>query len=173
MGCLGPAHGPQYNLPMEAPCATGPMGPDNGGPTALALYNSTRDCGDASAPNCNAQIVQQPLAEDELDANYADFLSSFISRHAAPGSNPFFAYMAFSHTHVPLFFDPRFANSSVRNTLFADTTMELDHTVNRIWQAVKDANIENQTLILATSDNGASSAEQTHPPHPCSRQDAP
>jgi arylsulfatase G len=62
--------------------------------------------------------------------------------------------MAFSHTHVPLFFDQRFANSSVRNTLFADTTMELDHTVNRIWQAVKDAGIENNTLILATSDNG-------------------
>lgn len=32
--------------------------------------------------------------------------------------------------------------------------MELDHTVNRIWQAVKDAGIDNNTLILATSDNG-------------------
>jgi hypothetical protein len=69
---------------------------------------------------------------------------------------------------VPLFHDPRFTNASARNTVFADTTMELDATVRRlglgvfpsqstiishtcfalcsyvvqintIWQAVKDA----------------------------------
>ena len=121
-----------------------------------ALYSGTRNCGGVpDSGNCNAQIVQQPLDESNLDTHYADFLSRFIGDHAAgSGAAPFFAYMAFSHTHVPLFFDPRFANSSVRNTLFADTTMELDHTVNRIWQAVKDAGIENSTLILATSDNG-------------------
>jgi hypothetical protein len=56
--------------------------------------------------------------------------------------------MAFSHTHVPLFYDPKFANSSARKTIFADTTMELDDTVNRIWQAVKDAGLEEETLIL-------------------------
>ena len=156
MGCMGPNGGPYYNLPQPTPCPTGPnTDPTGTGPSALALYNSTRNCGDVNAKNCNAQIVQQPLDESTLDTAYGDFLARFIGEHAAgSGANPFFAYMAFSHTHVPLFFDPRFANSSVRNTLFADTTMELDHTVNRIWQAVKDAGIENNTLILATSDNG-------------------
>ena len=74
--------------------------------------------------------------------------------HAAAGANPFFMYMAFSHTHVPLFFDPKFANSSARKTVFADTTMELDDTVAGIWQAVKDAGKEEETLIFFTSDNG-------------------
>jgi arylsulfatase A-like enzyme len=155
MGCLGPGGGPMYNLPQETPCATGPnTAPNAGGPSALALYNSTLQCGDASAPNCNAQIVQQPLTENELDRNYAAYARNFIQGHAAPGSPPFFMYMAFSHTHVPLFFDPKFANSSARKTIFADTTMELDDTVNQIWQAVKDAGVENDTLILMTSDNG-------------------
>ena len=62
--------------------------------------------------------------------------------------------MAFSHTHVPLFFDPRFANSSARKTVFADTTMELDDTVKKIWESVVRAGLENDTLILATADNG-------------------
>ena len=148
---MGPGSGPYYNLPQPSPCPTGPnRNPGGGGPSALALYNSTRDCGNAAS--CNAQIVQQPLAEVELDRNYADYAGSFIRAHAAPGSAPFFMYMAFSHTHVPLFFDPKFANSSARNTLFADTTMELDDTVKRIWDAVVESGQANNTLILATSD---------------------
>lgn len=156
MGCLGPAHGPYYNHPQPPPCPTGPNtnGPGFSGAPALPLYNSTTDCGGSGAANCNAQIVQQPVEEDQLDRNYADFLTRFIADHAAPGSAPFFAYMAFSHTHVPLFFDPKFANSSARKTVFADTTMELDDTVNRIWQAVKDAGLEENTLIIGASDNG-------------------
>jgi arylsulfatase A-like enzyme len=156
MGCLGPADGPNYNLPQPPSCPTGPnTNPNGDGQPALPLYNSTFRCGNESAPNCNSQIVQQPVNEVDLDSNYGDFLSTFIGQHAkGSGANPFFAYMAFSHTHVPLFFDPKFANSSVRNTLFADTTMEMDHTVNRIWQAVKAAGIEEDTLILATADNG-------------------
>lgn len=155
MGCLGPSGGPIWNLPAESPCPTGPnKDPTAKGASALALYNSTKQCGDPNAKSCNAQIVQQPLTEDELDRNYKAFARSFIMDHAAAGSAPFFMYMAFSHTHVPLFFDPKFANSSSRKTVFADTTMELDDTVNGIWQAVKDAGVEENTLILFTSDNG-------------------
>ena len=155
MGCLGPSGGPYWNLPMESDCPTGPnQDPSASGPSALALYNSTTNCGNATAPNCNSQIIQQPLIETELDRNYAAGARNFIQAHAAPGSNPFFLYAAFSHTHVPLFFDPKFANSSARNTLFADTTMELDDTVKQIWEAVRDAGLANNTLIFATADNG-------------------
>ena len=156
MGCMGPADGPYYNLPQPPPCATGPntRGPGYAGEPALPLYNTTTDCGGSGAATCNAQIVQQPVREDQLDRNYADQLGNFIAAHASADAPPFFAYMAFSHTHVPLFFDPKFANSSARNTLFADTTMEMDDTVRRIWQSVKDAGLENDTLILGTADNG-------------------
>ena len=77
MGCLGPAGGPIWNLPAEDPCPTGPnKSPKASGPSALALYNSTRQCGDPNAKSCNAQIVQQPLTEDELDRNYKACVSS-------------------------------------------------------------------------------------------------
>lgn len=149
---MGPENGPYYNLPQPTPCPTGPnTDPTSTGQPALPLYNATTNCGGGT---CDSQIVQQPLLETELSSNYGSFVSNFIQEHAAPGSNPFFVYMAFSHTHVPLFFDPKFANSSYRKTLFADTTMELDHTFDTIWQAVKDAGLANDTLILATSDNG-------------------
>ena len=146
---MGPGGGEYWNLPQPPPCPTGPntKPPGFSGAPALALYNTTTDCGGSGAANCNAQIVQQPLVEDELDRNYAGFLGNFIDAHKAPGSAPFFIYMPFSHTHVPLFFDPKFANSSARKTVFADTVMELDDTVNRIWQSVKDAGLEGDTLM--------------------------
>ena len=154
MGCLGPANGPYYNLPQPPPCATGPNNAGKGyaGSPALPLYNTTTDCGGGQP--CNSQIAQQPVREDQLDRAYAEYLTKFIADHASPTAPPFFAYMAFSHTHVPLFFDPKFANSSTRKTVFADTTMELDDTVSRIWQAVVDAGLAEDTLILATADNG-------------------
>ena len=158
MGCLGPEAGPYWNLPQMPPCPTGPNKekPSYAGNPGLPLYNTTTDCGGKGLDNCNSEIVQQPVEENELDRNYADFMRSFILDHGPGGSStkPFFAYMAFSHTHVPLFFDPKFANSSVRKTIFADTTMELDDTVAQIWKAVQDAGLEEDTLLLATSDNG-------------------
>lgn len=154
MGCMGPGGGPFYNDPQPAPCPTGPnVDPTSNDAPAIPLYNTTTNCG-GLAGSCNGAIAQQPVVETQLDRAYADFLSHFIHNHSAPGAPPFFAYMAFSHTHVPLFFDPKFANSSARKTVFADTTMEMDDTVNRIWQAVIDAGLADSTLILATSDNG-------------------
>jgi len=162
MGCLGPSGGPYYNLPQPPPCGTGPNAhPGASEDPALPLYNATRNCGgpaaavDNTTAHCNAQIAQAPLVETELDRNYAAYLDAFIRNHSAgSGAPPFFAYMAFSHMHVPLFFDPKFANSSARNTVFGDTLMELDDTVARIVASLEAAGVRDDTLILATSDNG-------------------
>ena len=153
MGCMGPGGGPYHNLPQPPPCPTGPNTNPNGTePSALALYNATRDCGGAAS--CNAAIVQAPLVETELDANYAGYLDAYFRNHSGAGAAPFFAYMAMSHVHVPLFFASRFANSSARNTLFGDTLMEMDDTFARIWASLRAAGLEDDTLILATADNG-------------------
>ena len=153
MGCMGPGGGPFFNLPQPPPCPTGPNTNPNGTePSALALYNATLDCGGAAS--CNAAIVQAPLVETELDANYAGYLDAFFRNHSGAGAAPFFAYMAMSHVHVPLFFASRFANSSARNTLFGDTLMEMDDTFARIWASLRAAGLEDDTLILATADNG-------------------
>ena len=100
MGCLGPAGGPIYNLPAESPCPTGPNNsPKASGASALALYHSTKQCGDPSAASCNAQIVQQPLSEDFLDRNYKKCVAhpKPAQPRAAPGAAPSRAH---THTHT-------------------------------------------------------------------------
>ena len=67
--------------------------------------------------------------------------------------NPFFLYMAFSHTHRPQFSSQQFTNSSIRGH-FGDSLSELDWEVGQIMTAIREAQIENNTFVFFTSDNG-------------------
>ena len=61
--------------------------------------------------------------------------------------------MAFQHTHYPQFAGKQFTNSSIRLT-FGDALNELDWGVGRIFQALKDADVDDNTFVFFTSDNG-------------------
>jgi arylsulfatase A-like enzyme len=145
---------PGANVPPEGPCphdkAAAQLSEDPS--PALPLYHTLApDCGGVS---CNASIIAQPLNLTTLSDNYAAWASAFIAAHAAPGSNPFFLYLAESHIHVPLGHDPRFTNASRRGGIFADTLLELDATVGAVMAAVAAAGLENDTLVWYTTDNG-------------------
>ena len=68
-------------------------------------------------------------------------------------SKPFFLYVAFQHTHHPQFSGKQFTNTSVRLT-FGDALNELDWGVGQIFQALRDANVDNNTMVFFTADNG-------------------
>ena len=61
--------------------------------------------------------------------------------------------MAFQHTHTPQFAGKQFTNTSIRLD-FGDALNELDWGVGEILQALKDANIEDNTFVFFTADNG-------------------
>ncbi len=73
--------------------------------------------------------------------------------------NPFFLYVAFSVPHYPLQEDERWTDgySNITNEsrrLFAASMTHMDRAVGRILSALKEQNIEKETLIIFTSDNG-------------------
>lgn len=61
--------------------------------------------------------------------------------------------MAFQHTHHPQFSGQQFTNSSVRLT-FGDALNELDWGVGQILQVLREANVEDNTFVFFTADNG-------------------
>ena len=71
----------------------------------------------------------------------------------AAAKSPFFIYVAFQHTHKPQFAGKQFSNSTLRGA-FGDALAELDWGVGEVMQALKDANVENNTLVFFSSDNG-------------------
>ncbi len=81
------------------------------------------------------------------------FYIHFIALTAAQGS-PFFLYMAFQHTHDPQYAGEKFTNSSIRGW-FGDALAELDWEAGQIFDALREAGVDDNTLVFFSSDNGS------------------
>jgi arylsulfatase len=76
----------------------------------------------------------------------------FIKRSASAGK-PFFAYVSFSLMHFPTLPNPDFVGKT-GNGDWADCLAEMDYRTRQILDAIKQAGIEDNTLVIFTSDNG-------------------
>jgi arylsulfatase len=77
---------------------------------------------------------------------------NFIRKNASAGK-PFFAYVSFSLVHLPTLPNPEFAGRT-GNGDWADCLAELDYRTGEILDAVKQAGIEENTIVIFASDNG-------------------
>jgi arylsulfatase A-like enzyme len=66
---------------------------------------------------------------------------------------PFFIYLALTAPHTPLLPTKEFQGKSGLGN-YGDFCLEVDSMVGRIMQAVKDAGITENTMVIFTSDNG-------------------
>ncbi|WP_346863612.1 sulfatase [uncultured Draconibacterium sp.] len=81
---------------------------------------------------------------------YTEHAVDFISRHK---DEPFLLYVPHSMLHVPLFCSPEFEGKSGVGQ-YGDVTMEVDWSVGQINNALKENGIEENTIVIFTSDNG-------------------
>lgn len=96
------------------------------------------------------QIIERPAQQATLTRRYTEEAVKFIDAHT---QKPFFLYLAYNMPHVPLFASSEFAGKSPRG-LYGDVVEELDWSVGRVLQAVRDAGIDKRTLVVFSSDNG-------------------
>ncbi len=92
----------------------------------------------------------RPEHQRWLTTWYTERAVDFIQRHKG---EPFFLYVPHSMPHVPLYVSERFAGKSGVG-LYGDVMMELDWSVGEIGRALREAGVEDRTLVLFTSDNG-------------------
>jgi arylsulfatase len=78
----------------------------------------------------------------------------WIKEHAK-GDKPFFMYLNFMKVHQPNFPSPEWKGKSPGMHPYMDSLMELDDNSGKVVQAVRDAGIDEDTLIIWTTDNGA------------------
>jgi len=82
----------------------------------------------------------------------------YIKRNAA-AKKPFFVYVGYSEMHPPAIPNPNFAGKSTqRGGLFADLVGEMDYRVGQILDAIKEAGIEDNTIVILSSDNAGGGA---------------
>jgi arylsulfatase A-like enzyme len=77
----------------------------------------------------------------------------FIKRSAV-AKKPFFVFLAYSEMHPPVIANPNFAGKSpMRGGPYADIIAEMDFRVGQVLDAIKEAGIEENTIVVLTSDN--------------------
>lgn len=82
----------------------------------------------------------------------------FINRHK---DEPFLMYVPHSMPHVPIFCSEEFEGKSGLG-LYGDVTLELDWSVGEINKALKENGIDDNTIVIFTSDNGPWTAYGHH-----------
>jgi len=96
--------------------------------------------------------------QNMLTTWYTERAVNFIERNK---DKPFFLYVAHNMPHVPLFVSDKFRGTSERG-LYGDVIAEIDWSYQQINEALKRNNIEENTLIIFTSDNGPWLSYGTH-----------
>ncbi len=88
--------------------------------------------------------------QDQLTQRYTERAVDFIDRNS---NDPFFLYLPHSMPHVPLGVSERFRGMSQQG-MYGDVIMEIDWSVGEILEALERNGVEENTLVIFTSDNG-------------------
>lgn len=91
-----------------------------------------------------------PAHQPMLTQWYTEHAVEFVRRNKA---NPFLLYVPHSMPHVPIFAGAKFKGKSGKG-LYADVMTEIDWSVGEILKSLKTAGVEDNTLVVMTSDNG-------------------
>lgn len=68
-------------------------------------------------------------------------------------SEPFFLYLPYNMPHVPIYASEEFEGSTGKG-LYHDVIAEIDWSVGEIRRFLQDAQLDEKTLVIFTSDNG-------------------
>ncbi len=98
------------------------------------------------------EVVERVTGEvqESITHRYTERAIHFIDENK---EQPFFLYFAHTAVHFPLYPSGEFRGRS-KNGLFGDWVEEVDWSVGEILKAIKDADLDDRTLVIFTSDNG-------------------
>ena len=96
------------------------------------------------------ELVERPADQTTLTRRYTEEAVKFIT---ANKTKPFFLYFPHTFPHTPLFASPDFKDNSPRG-LYGDVVEELDWSVGRVLDTLRETGLAENTLVVFSSDNG-------------------
>ncbi|MCX7012750.1 MAG: sulfatase [Candidatus Sumerlaeota bacterium] len=117
-------------------------------------YSNDMDAPQAGEPPLplmrGERIIEQPVDQDTLTERYTDEAIRFIQTNC---NRPFFLYFPHTLPHAPLHVAAKFRGRS-QGGLYGDAIECIDWSTGRILDALKALQLDRDTLIVYTSDNG-------------------
>jgi len=101
----------------------------------------------------NGEVIIEEMDHQHqktLTKVYTEHAVDFIDRHQ---DNPFLLYVPHSMPHVPLYCSDEFEGKSGKG-LYWDVMLEIDWSVGQITRALKERGLDENTIVILTSDNG-------------------
>jgi arylsulfatase len=89
----------------------------------------------------------------QIEADMADAAVNYI-KNQARSETPFFLMIGWSRPHFPNDTSVEFAGRSGAGK-YGDSVVELDYRTGQVLDAIKEAGIEDDTIVIFVSDNGA------------------
>lgn len=100
----------------------------------------------------NETVIKRTLPDDQqaLVKNYTKEAIAFIEENS---DGPFFLYMPHSAVHFPLYPSNEWVGTS-KNGLHGDWAQEVDWSVGKVLDKIRELGIADDTMVIFTSDNG-------------------
>ncbi len=98
----------------------------------------------------NDEIIERPAYQPTLTQRYTEEAVSFIDRHK---DEPFFLYLPHTMPHIPIFVSEKFYTDDP-SMAYQRCIEEIDWSVGEVLKAVKRHGLDDNTLIVFTTDNG-------------------
>lgn len=98
----------------------------------------------------NGKIAARQADRSQLTQDYTRQAVDFIGRSK---EEPFFLYMAHSYPHIRIFVSDKFRGKT-RLGIYGDVVHEIDWSVGQVVEALKRHGLEENTLVIFTSDHG-------------------
>ena len=99
----------------------------------------------------NEKVIEAPVKQGTITSRYTDEAIKFIKSNK---DKPFFVYLPHTAVHLPLFPGAPFKGKS-KDGPYGDWVEEVDWSTGEIFKALKELNIDKETLVLFTTDNGS------------------
>jgi arylsulfatase A-like enzyme len=108
------------------------------------------------------ELLLDETDQDRIEEIYTDEAVKFIrgtqsTKNQEPGpkntAQPFFLYFPHTAVHTPIHPGKAFQGSS-QNGRFGDWVQEVDASVGRVFDTLRELQLDTNTLVLFTSDNG-------------------
>lgn len=96
------------------------------------------------------KVIERPVDQDTLIDRYTDEAVRFMT---ANKDKPFFLYLPHTMPHTPLHLSPQHQGKTPRG-LYGDVIQRIDWSVGEILSTLKTLGLDDNTLVLFTSDNG-------------------
>ena len=96
------------------------------------------------------EVIENPAKLETLTPRYTEQALRFLERSK---DSPFFLYMPHTYPHIPLAASERFRGKSSLG-LYGDVIEELDWSVGEVLASLKKHGLDQNTLVLFSSDNG-------------------